>query len=102
MSAPGPHRREAAGARTGKQGHYPSLPVHPLAPCRMRRKTTRVAIDAIAQDVRPDGGHLALPIAGVTATMGKFGKAVGQFDKPFPEPRGGGRVERFDISDDRL
>jgi hypothetical protein len=61
-----------------------------------------VAFDAIAQDVGPDGRHLALAVSGVTATMGEFGEAVGQFDKPFTEPRGGGRIERFNIGDDRL
>lgn len=60
------------------------------------------AFDTVAQDVRPDGRHLPLAISSVSATMGKFHEAVGQFDKPFTEPRGGGRIERSDIGDDRL
>ena len=56
----------------------------------------------VAQDLGPDGGHLAAAEAGVAAALGKGAEAVGGLDQLLAQAARGRRIERLDIFDDRF
>lgn len=52
-----------------------------------------VVLPAVAQDVGPDGRHLAFSVSGIATAMRELREAVGERDKPVAEPCRGGGVE---------
>jgi len=67
----------------------------------MRRIDT-VVLDPISQDIRPHGGHLAPPTAGIAPALGERCEAVGGFDQSLAQAAGRGRIEGLDVFDDRF
>lgn len=47
----------------------------------------------VAQDIRPNGRHLAHAASGIATALGELGQTVGDFDQATAEPGSGSRIE---------